>query len=194
VSDDLCFQAAELLATEPWRPGTRWARIDDVWIDLDFLTQRLQEHPEVGDADVREENGRLTAYVSTNIQDWRLRDFLLSTDSGRNAIVSPHHFVIDRTDGVRVTGSGVERPMLAPEGAAEQSLKDAVAEANELADLTMADSYLATGSRLHLAPRVLALLRNSGFEGITVDDLCRPMSLTALAGRLRRVSSRQGRS
>ncbi len=183
VSDDLSFQTAELLATEPWRPGTRWARIDDVWVDLDFLTHRLQEHPEVSNADVREENGQVTAYVGTDLEPWELRDFLLSTDSGRNAIVSPHHFVIDRTDGVRVASSGVDRPMLAPEGAAQQSLRDAVAGANELADLTMADSYLATGSRLHLAPRVLALVQKCGFEGITVDDLRRPMSLTALAGR-----------
>ncbi len=186
ISGDLAFPAAEALAADPWRPGARWARTDGVWVDLDFLTDRLREHPAVHHADVREEHGRLTAHVSADLQPWELRDFLLSTDNGRNAVVSPHHFVIRRADAVTVAGSGVDRPMLAPRGAAEQALRDAVAEANELADPTMAGTYLTVGGRLHRVPRVLSLLLDAGFEGIEVADLRRPTSLVALAGRLRR--------
>lgn len=192
VSGDLAFGEAEALATDPWRPSGRWARVDGVWVDLDFLTERLQEHPAVHDADVREEHDRLTAYVSADLQPWELRDFLLSTDNGRNAVLSPHRFVIRRTEAATVTGSGVDRPMLAPEGAAEEALKDAVAGANGLTDPTMAGTYLTVGGRLHLVPRVLSLLRESGFEGIEVTDLRSPTSLVTLAGRLRQQCVQSG--
>jgi hypothetical protein len=142
TSGDLTFPAAEALAIDPWRPGGRWARIDGVWVDLDFLTDRLLEHPAVHHADVREESDRVTAYVSADLQPWELRDFLLSTDNGRNAMVSPPHFVVRRSDAVTVAGPGADRPMLVPEGAAEQALRNAVAKANDLADLTMAGTYL----------------------------------------------------
>ena len=184
ASGDLTFRAAESLATAPWRPGARWTRIDGVWVDLDFLTDRLLEHPAVRRADVREEDGRLTAHVGADLQPWELRDFLLSTDNGRNAVLSPQHFVIRRTDEATVAGSGVDRPTLAPAGAAEQALRNAVAEANELAEPTMAGTYLTVGGRLLLAPRVLSLLMDRGFEGLAVDDFRRPTSLAALAGRL----------
>ncbi|WP_160313062.1 condensation domain-containing protein [Nocardiopsis sp. RV163] len=192
VSGDLAFGEAESLAADPWRPGAGWAKVDGVWVDLGFLTERLQEHPAVHHAEVREEHGRLTAYVSADLQPWELRDFLLSTDNGRNAVLSPHRFVIRRTDAATVAGSGADRPMLAPEGAAEQALKDAVAGANGLSDPTMAGTYLTVGGRLHLVPHVLSLLRDGGFEGIGVADLRSPTSLVALAGRLRQRCVRTG--
>jgi hypothetical protein len=186
ISGDLSFPAALALAAEPWRPGPRWARIDGVWVDLDFLAARLQEHPAVRQADVRAEDGRLTAHVSADLQPWQLRDFLLSTDNGRGAVLSPHHFVVRGTDAVLVEGSGVDRPALAPRGAAQRALRDAIAEANDLVEPTMAGTYLTVGGRLHLAPRVLSALRAGGFEGIEIADLRRPASLSTLAGRLRR--------
>jgi hypothetical protein len=187
VSGDLAFEEVEALAADPWQPGARWAMIDSVWVDLDCLTDRLRAHPAVHNADVREEDGRVTAHVGTDLQPWELRDFLLSTDNGRSAVLSPHHFVVDRTDGTTVAGSGADRPMKAPAGAAEEALSHAVGEANSLTGLTMAGTYLTVGGRLHLAPRVFSLLRDGGFEGITVEDLCRPTSLTALAHRLRQI-------
>ena len=65
----------------------------------------------------------------------------------------------------------------------------AVAEANGLVGLTMAGTYLTVGGRLHHGPRVLSLLWDNGFDGISVADLRRPTSLVALAGRLRVRSS-----
>lgn len=188
VSGDLAFEEAQALAADPWQPGARWAMIDSVWVDLDFLAGRLQEHPAVRYADVRAEDGRVTAYVGADLQPWELRDFMLSTDNGRGAVLSPHHFVVDRTDGTTVAGSGADRPMKVPAGAAEEALGNAVGKANNLTGLTMAGTYLTVGGRLHLAPRVFSLLRDSGFEGITVEDLRRPTSLTALARRLRQIS------
>ncbi|AGL16369.1 condensation domain-containing protein [Actinoplanes sp. N902-109] len=186
---DLAFAAAEALPGERWRPGARWARIGDVWVDLDFLATRLRDHPAVREADVREEQGAVTAYVGADLEPWELRDFLLSTDNGRGATVSPQHFVVHRSDGGTVADSGVQRPVRAPRESAERALEQAVAEANGLAGLTMAGTYLTAGGRLHHAPRVLSLLRDAGFDGITVADLRRPTSLTTLAGRLRARSS-----
>lgn len=185
TSGDLTFAQAEALATDPWRPGERWARIDGVWVDLDFLTARIKEHPLVRHAEVREEDGQVTARVSAELEPWELRDFLLSTDNGRNAVLSPPHFVVQRDGGATVSGSGADRPVVEPDGPAGHALRDAVAKANDLAELTMAGTYLTVGGRLHLAPRVLSLLRDNGFEGIAVEDLRRPASLRALAGRLR---------
>jgi hypothetical protein len=173
-------------------PGERWACSDGVWVDLDFLADRLGEHPGVRHAEVLEEDCLVTAYVNADLEPWELRDLLLSTDNGRNAVLSPHRFVVSRTDGTTVAGSGVDRPALAPEGAAGQALRDAVASANGLAEVTMAGPYLTVGGRLHLVPRVLSLLLDEGFEGIAVEDLRRPTSLGALAGRLRRAIGADG--
>lgn len=185
---DLTFDEAEALATDPWRPGPRWSAIDDVWVDLDFLAHRLREHPGVRHADVREEDGRVTAHVDADLEPWELRDFLLSTDNGRNAVVSPPLFAVSRADGSVVTGSGVDRPEVEPVDAAGHALRDAVAKANGLTGPTMAGTYLTNGGRLHLVPRVLALLLDCGFEGLEVADFRRPASLLVLAGRLRQRS------
>ncbi|MFJ7629343.1 condensation domain-containing protein [Streptomyces sp. NPDC097595] len=187
VSGDLAFEEAEALAADPWRPGARWALADSVWVDLDCVADRLRAHPAVRHAEVREEDGRVTAQVDTDLELWELRDHLLSADNGRGAVLSPHHFAVDRADGTTVAGSGMDRPMKAPAGAAEEALRKAVGAANHLTGPTMAGTYLAVGGRLHLAPRVFSLLRESGFEGLVVEDLRRPTSLSALARRLRPV-------
>ncbi len=189
AAGDLAFPSAEALAAQRWRPGARWTRISGVWVDLDFLADRLREHPAVHDAEVREDQGVVTAHVGADLEPWELRDFLLSTDNGRCATASPHHFVVRRGDGGTVAGSGVQRPARAPRGPAEQALVEAVAEANRLVGPTMAGTYLTVGGRLHHGPRVLSLLRDAGFDGIAVADLRRPTSLVALAGRLRARSS-----
>ncbi|WP_081680745.1 condensation domain-containing protein [Cellulomonas sp. URHD0024] len=188
ASGDLSFTEAEGLATRRWRPEAGEARVGDLWVDRGFLSARLLEHPAVQHADVREEGDELTAYVTADIEPWQLRDFLLSTDNGRTAFLSPQQFVVRRSDGSTVAGPGTDRPALAPEGAAEHALRDAVAGANELTELRMSGTYLTVGGRLHSAPRVLSLLKDSGFDGLTVADLRRPMSLVALAGLLRRRS------
>ncbi|MCC2321233.1 condensation domain-containing protein [Cellulomonas xiejunii] len=182
---DLTRAQADALTAGPPRPRTRSARIGEVDVDLDLLTERLLGHPAVERADVRAEHGRLTADVTANLEPWQLRDLLLSADSGRTAVMSPDRFVVRRPDGRVVTGSGVDRPVLAPEGPAETALRDAVAQANGLAAPTMAGTYLGVGGRLHLAPRVLSLLRDGGWAGLTVADLRRPTSLVTLSGRLR---------
>lgn len=189
AAGDLAYPEAEALAPERWRPGARWTRIGGVWVDLDFLADRLREHPAIHGAEVREDQGVVTAHVDADLEPWELRDFLLSTDNGRCAMASPHHFVVRRADGRTVAGSGAQRPARAPRGPAEQALMRAVAEANGLVGLTMAGTYLTVGGRLHHGPRVLSLLWDNGFDGISVADLRRPTSLVALAGRLRVRSS-----
>jgi hypothetical protein len=186
VHGDLTFAAAEQLTENPWRPDSaRWAKVEGAWVDLDVISAILGDHPEVHDADVRAEEGRITAYVTADLEPWALRDHVLSRQNGRNAVVSPHCFVVRGGDSAIVTGDGLHRPMLLPRQRAEQVLRDAVAQANALTELSMADTYLTAGGRLHLAPRVLSLLSGAGFHGLTIADLRRPASLAVLAGQMR---------
>jgi Condensation domain len=192
VHRDLTFSAAELLAVNAWRPdGPHWANVDGVWVDLDFISSVLRDHPAVHDADVRVEDGKITAHVAADMEPWELRSHVLSRGNGRNATVSPHHFVVRRSDAATVTGTGLRRPILLPRQRAEQALRDAIVEANGLkeSELSMADTYISAGGRLHLIPRVLSLLVGEGFQGLTVADLRRPASLFVLAEQMRRTAS-----
>lgn len=189
---DLTLDEVRALATRRLRPTPGTVRVGDVRVDLDALSARLLEHPAVQRAEVRVRDGRLTAHVTGDAEPWQLRDHLLSTDNGRGATVVPEYFEVRRRDGSTVTGPGVDAattardgaPPPAPCGATERALRDAVAQANGLDEVATSGTYLTVGGRLHLAPRVLALLREAGFEGLTLAALRRPTSLAALAGRL----------
>jgi hypothetical protein len=191
---DLGFTAARSLAADRWRPdGPGWARTDDGWVDVDALITLMRSHPAVREADLRVEGGALVAYALGDLDPWQLRDFVLATDNGRNAVLSPHRFVIRDPAGGTRAGDGRDRPLVPPDGPAAQALRDAVVKANGLGDLSMADTYLGAGGRLHLVPRVLALLADAGYTGLRAADLRRPASLGILAGRLRPTSDRTGR-
>lgn len=185
----LSFDAAARLARAPWRPDGRWGRLGDVWVDLDSLAMRLEEHPGVRNAQVEESEDGITAFVRADLEPWELRDFMLCTDNGRSAVVSPRHFIIERSNGTTITGQGVERPPVLPATAAEQALHDALSRTQGLGSATCAGTYLGVGGRLMLVPRVLADLRAQDYEGITVEDFRRPISLRALAAQLTRVDA-----
>lgn len=182
TNDDLTFAAAEAVAGERAAPAApRWCRVDDVWVDLDFLGGLLREHPAVQAADVRAEEGMLVAHVIGDVQPLELRDVVLSTDNGRGAVLSPHRFVIHGTDGAAVDEGP---PRHAPDGPAERALASAVAGANGLTALSITDTYLTAGGRLHMGAQVVQLLADAGYEGLKLADLRRPTSLRVLAGRL----------
>jgi condensation domain-containing protein len=186
ATDNLTFAAAEAFAggrriLDP----ARWQRVDDLWVDVHFLASVLDEHPAVQAAAVCLEEGTLVAYVTGDVQPWELRDHLLSRDNGRGPVMSPHRFVVTTMDGSAVTET---LPQRAPERSAERALASAVATANGLAAPSTANSYLTAGGRLYQVPRVLSLLVQAGYDGLTPADLRRPASLRALAGRLKPVS------
>ncbi|PZF97475.1 condensation domain-containing protein [Micromonospora deserti] len=70
---------------------------------------------------------------------------------------------------------------------AAQALRDAVAQLHRLDHVDPDRCYLATGGRLLLVPAVLARLAAAGWSGLVPDDFARPVPLTRLAVRLRRI-------
>lgn len=74
----------------------------------------------------------------------------------------------------------------APEEGAERALAEAVATANGLADVDMTLSYVLAGGRALLLPHVLAVLRDSGWDGLVLRDLLGIRPLRAVAAMMRR--------
>ncbi|WP_353942653.1 condensation domain-containing protein [Streptomyces sp. HUAS MG91] len=77
-------------------------------------------------------------------------------------------------------------PQAEPSPGAEAALVAAVGRANALAAVDPAAGYVAAGGRLLRAPRVLEILRDSGWTGLGVRELGGVRPLAALAGRLTR--------
>ncbi|WP_066370182.1 condensation domain-containing protein [Herbidospora mongoliensis] len=71
-----------------------------------------------------------------------------------------------------------------PEKAAVEVLAAAVGQANGLADVDPAQNYAETGGGVLRIPRVLALLRDLGWEGVTLHQLTGVTPLSTLAGQL----------
>ncbi|MBN6053833.1 hypothetical protein JYK22_17970, partial [Nonomuraea sp. RK-328] len=67
---------------------------------------------------------------------------------------------------------------------AARALADAVRLVNGLSRLDLSDSYTLAGGRALRIPRVLAELREHGWEGLTLRQLAGPAPLDVLAGRL----------
>jgi hypothetical protein len=186
TSGDLTFADAEAFAygRPPVHDPQRWKHVNGLWVDLNFLTDVLCGHPAVRAAEVRVEDDVLVAYVTGDVQPWQLRDYFLFSENGRGPVLSPARFVVRTPDGATAAG-----PLGA---AAESAIANATALANGLITPSAAESYLTAGGRLHLAPRVLKLLKDAGYSGLSPADLRRPVSLRTLAGRLRAVNSPEG--
>lgn len=75
-------------------------------------------------------------------------------------------------------------PREVPEPGAAEVLAAAVGRANGLADVDLTQNYADTGGRVLRIPRVLALLRDLGWAGITLHQLTGVTPLSALAGLL----------
>ncbi|MEV0144421.1 MULTISPECIES: condensation domain-containing protein [unclassified Nonomuraea] len=72
----------------------------------------------------------------------------------------------------------------APAGEAARALACAVRLVHGLPPLDLSDSYTLAGGRALRIPRVLAELRESGWEGLTLQQLAGPVPLGVLAGLL----------
>ncbi|SDI33511.1 Condensation domain-containing protein [Actinokineospora alba] len=78
--------------------------------------------------------------------------------------------------------SEVETAATAAEAAL--ALAAAVGQANGLGEVRLSDSYTVAGGRVLRIPRVLALLAEQGWTGITVHQLASGVALSKLAARL----------
>lgn len=73
-----------------------------------------------------------------------------------------------------------------PAAEAEQALAAVTAEANGLAHVDPADSYVTAGGRVLRLPRVLAALHDLGWSGVSLDQLAGAIPLRTLATRMTR--------
>ncbi|TDC84547.1 hypothetical protein E1193_05300 [Micromonospora sp. KC606] len=82
---------------------------------------------------------------------------------------------------------GPDGDLAAAPPAAGRALRAAVAQLHGLDSVDPDRCYLETGGRLLLVPAVLARLAAAGWSGLVPDDFARPVPLTRLAVRLRRI-------
>jgi hypothetical protein len=74
-----------------------------------------------------------------------------------------------------------------PAAEAERALASAICQVNGIDGLDTSDCYTVAGGRVLRIPRVLARLREDGWEGVSVNQLSGGAPLRVLAGRLGRV-------
>ena len=110
-------------------------------------------------------------------------------ESGADLAVSQAAELIGFATPVPAPAPAVEAELEAEtEAEAEQALITVTAEANGLAHVDPADSYVTAGGRVLRLPRVLADLHDLGWAGVTLDHLAGASPLRAVASRLTRSS------
>lgn len=123
--------------------------------------------------------GCLYDHPAVRCPDWfRVRD-LTGADREGAASLSAAMPVIEQGDGLADDPVPVNCPV-------ERLLADVVAQVNGLGLVNLADSYTVAGGRVLRIPRVLAALREHGWEGVTFQQLAGGRPLRALAPRLHR--------
>lgn len=156
------------------------------------------------EAALREADGVVSARVSVGQQglvadvvvDWPvdpagLRTHLLGAMHDRVAVRCPDWFRIagvdDRTPPV--AGAGTPVAPLPVRAGAEETLTSVVAEVNGLRRVDPADSYSTAGGRALRLPRVLSVLRDEGWHGLSINQLASASPLRMLADRMVRLAS-----
>ncbi|WP_246467888.1 condensation domain-containing protein [Allocatelliglobosispora scoriae] len=161
-------------------------------IDLAEVAAVLREHPAVADARVAVDGaGRLVAELATDlpVTPANLRGHVLGRLHDRAAVRCPDWFRVTPSGQLPVVeGDGRLSLHIGAIGEAERALAAIVAEVNGLREVSLADSYTIAGGRVLRIPRVLAVLREHGWEGITVHQLAGSRPLGAVASLLNRTA------
>ncbi|WP_405145054.1 condensation domain-containing protein [Sphaerisporangium sp. NBC_01403] len=177
--------------------GGRTAGAGDDLVDLERIEAVLALHPAVRLAEVSSDGtGRLVAHVVADqpVTPARLRAHFLGHLYDHHPVRCPDWFLIQAPEGVaagspEAEGDGRGAEPASPMGEAEQTLAAVVREVNGLDDLDLCDSYTGAGGRALRIPRVLAVLADHGWVGISVHELTSARPLRALAGRLTPVAA-----
>jgi hypothetical protein len=161
--------------------------------DLAAAETVLLSHPAVTAAALSvQTGGRLIADVTTDqpLCAARLRTHLLAHLYDHAGLRCPDWFRISwrNAEGAPGSAAGDGRtgePMTAG-SAGEQALASAIRQVNGLDELDLADSYTVAGGRVLRLPRVLQELHDSGWAGLSLQQLAGARPLHALAAGLTR--------
>ncbi len=184
-------EAMALFGYSPMPEG-RVLRVGPDAVDADACEALLRAHPAVRSARVGIEERGLVAEVEADpdaapaggLTPAGLRAFVLATVEEHPSAACPAWFrVTGSPDAPPLEGDGHEPATAAPgdESAAPRALADAVARVNELERVDLALSYTAAGGRVMRMPRLLSELREAGWGGVSMHELCGVRPLAALA-------------
>lgn len=184
-------------------PGNRIARVDGDVVDLDRVAAVLDRHPAVrhtvasivstvSTGPTREPGGGLVANVIADrpVTPAQLRTHFLATMYDWDAVRCPDWFRIHDPRLAWEVSPATEGDGLSTTAAtsaatdAEQALAAVVAKVNGLGEVRLSDSYPAAGGRVMRVPRVLELLAEQGWHGLTVYQLASARPLRNLAALL----------
>ena len=173
----------------------RVVRTSDDVVDLDRVDAVLELHPSVRTARSSAGETGLVAHVVSDrpVTPAQLRTHFLAGMYDHGPVRCPDRFrIYDRApepgswDALTpvAEGDGRNTERAPATGGAEQALAAAVTQVNGLGEVSMSDSYPVAGGRVIRIPQVLALLRDSGWAGVSVYQLASARPLRALADRL----------
>ncbi|MFC4065293.1 amino acid adenylation domain-containing protein [Actinoplanes subglobosus] len=202
---------AERFVANPWAPGERMYRTGDVvrWtadgridylgrsddqvkirghrVELGEVAAALSEHPQIGQAVVIADNGRLVAYVVTGIDQavvraWaaeRLPTYLVpSAVVTLNSLPLTVNGKLDRAKLPKPSYAATGRP---PSGPAEERLAALFAEVLGLDTVGAEDGFFDLGGDSISAMRLVSLARTAGVE-VRLRDLVQLGTVAAIAG------------
>jgi hypothetical protein len=189
-------QAAALFGYSPL-PEARVLRVGPDAVDADACEALLATHPAVRTAKVGLDERGLAADVEVDaaaaagggVTPAQLRAFVLASVEEHPSAACPAWFRITGSpDAPPIEGDGRESAAAELDDAsappAVRALAATVARANGLEQVDLALSYTAAGGRVLRMPRVLAELREAGWGGVSMDELCGVRPLAAVAASL----------
>lgn len=182
-------QVAGLLGFAPGAPR-RIVRVGTDAVDADETEAVLRDHEAVDSAQVSIVDRGLAADVVVKgpVTDVALRRHVLGAMFEHPAVRCPDWFRLVDTEGQpsALTAAGLDHEGLLASTVAERALAAVVSQVNEVSRPDLADSYPAAGGRVLRSPRVVEALRESGWAGISIDQLGSARPLSALASLLER--------
>jgi hypothetical protein len=168
-------------------PARRTVRVGPDAVDPDETAAVLRMHPDVSEARVSDEDGRLVADVVTQspVTPAELRSHMQDLGHTRPGARCPDWFRV-----APLEGDGRDGPARAAATPAERALAESVARAHAapggpgIDGIDLARSYTDAGGRALCLPRVVSVLRELGWSGIGMTELTSIRPLFSLAADL----------
>jgi hypothetical protein len=178
VDSDLRVSEAAAAMGFTAAPEREFVAVGHASVDTTATEAALTTHRAVRAATVRlTEHGVVAEVEADDVTPAELRAHVLDAMHDHPGACCPDVFRVGAVEGDGREARAASTP-------AEHALADVVAAANGLDTVDVARSYASIGGRVLRAPRVVSALRDSGWSGVSIDDLSGARPLAALASRL----------